>query len=73
MNGNSKLGFAAVAAVMVLCSGQTVLAQVDWTYQDPAIQLGPPGAWNDAGQLVKDVVFDGFESEDTTVWGSAVP
>ena len=59
MKGDLKLGPTAVAAIMILCSNPLALAQVDWTFQDLEIQLGPPGAWNDTGQLVKDVVFDG--------------
>ena len=59
MNGNLRLGSIVVAAVVALCSGQPALAQVDWTYQELAVPLGPPGSWDDTGHRVADVVFDG--------------
>jgi hypothetical protein len=59
MNLRSKLGPIAVASVLTLVHAPLALAQVDWTYHDLVVPLGPPGSWNDAGQLVQDVVFDG--------------
>lgn len=59
MKVKQLLGATTLVSAAVLCPGQLAQAQVDWTYQDLEISLGPPGAWNDTGQLVQDVIFDG--------------
>ncbi len=54
MNRNAKLGTVVVVAVMVLCTGQVAVAQVDWEIQGVAV---PPGSEN--RHMLGDVIFDG--------------
>jgi hypothetical protein len=58
MKLRSKLG-PIVAAVVLLGTSQIALAQVDWTFQGPAVGPGDPGNWDSYGHRLGDVVFDG--------------
>jgi hypothetical protein len=74
MNGRPDLGIVVAVSIFVLLAGQVAVGQVDWTYQDLEIQLGPPGSWNDTGHLVQEVVFDGTTYHLYLVGGhTAVP
>jgi predicted GH43/DUF377 family glycosyl hydrolase len=55
MNRKVKLGTVVVAVVMVLCTGQVAVAQVDWTWDQLVVPPAAPGSRH----LLGDVVFDG--------------
>ncbi len=51
----------ALMVAIVVCSAGLATAQTEWAdYPDnPVIEPGAPGEWDDAGGFINDVVFDG--------------
>jgi hypothetical protein len=61
MTGNTTLGTAVLASVLVLCAAQVAVAQVEWQWGPLAVPPGDPGTWNSNRNMLGDVVFDGTD------------
>jgi hypothetical protein len=59
MRRRLDISVVVVASLLILCGGQVAVAQVDWQWGPLVVGHGPPGAWNEEGQRVGGVVFDG--------------
>ena len=63
----------AVASVLTSCHSPVVLAQGHRTWDAVVPPPAPRGSWDTTRDRVGDLVFDGFESGDATLWGTAAP